>query len=75
MIEHIEELYEIISEKEHDIERLITLNVLIECRFINVDLMYFMRSLSVGDEEDIENNRQILIRTIEKVLEGKYGCR
>lgn len=75
MIEYIEELHKMIKEKDYDRRRLTTLNALIECRFINVDLEFLLRSLSHGDEEDIEFCRQILRRTIQKVLEGKYGCR
>lgn len=78
MIKHIEELYEEIvntkDTKEWDIKHLITLNVLIECKFINKELRWFIRSLEVGDEEDIEFNRHILQRTIENVIEGKYSC-
>jgi len=75
MIKHIEELKDMLEREEYNIRRLTTLNVLIECRFINVDLTYLLRALHTGDEEDIENNRQILKRTIEKVIEGRYGCR
>lgn len=75
MIKHIEELKDMLDRKEYDIRRLNTLNALIECRFINVDLTYLLLALNSGDEDDIEINRQTLKRTIEKVIEGRYGCR
>ena len=72
MIEYIEELYNCINTKEYDIRHLIALNVLIDHELINKDLRFLIWSLQVGDNEDIELNRQILLRTIENVLEKNF---
>lgn len=74
MIRYIKELHKMIKEKDYDRRRLTTLNALIECRFINVDLEFLLRSLSHGDEEDIELCSKILKKTIENVMQGKYSC-
>lgn len=75
MIEHIEELYEMINKKQYDIDSLSRLNNQIDCRFINVDLTYLIMALRNGDKEDVHLNAKVLKSTIQKVIDGIYGCR
>lgn len=75
MIEHIEELYEMINKKQYDIDSLSRLNSLIDCRFINVDLTFLIMALKSGDNEDVHFSAKVLKSTIQKVIDGIYGCR
>lgn len=68
-IKYIKELEEIIEQKDPNVRRLITLNVLIDHKVINRYLGWYILSLNVGDEEDAEANRQMLKRTIEWAME------